>query len=107
MHVASGGLTDRSLTRVREARPDVLLLVGGTDGGNAEVLLEAAHELADARWSGPVVVAGNVDAQAGVARLLRAADTPHVLADNVASADRGAGPRLRRGPRSARCSCVT
>lgn len=71
--MADGGLTDLN-------RPDVVLLTGGTDGGNSEVLLEAAEQLAHA-WPGPVVVAGNVDAQADVAAIL--ADNPHVLADNV------------------------
>ena len=60
--------------------PDVVLLTGGTDGGNREVLLEAAEQLAHA-WRGPVVVAGNVDARADVAAIL--VDNPHVLADNV------------------------
>lgn len=71
--MADGGLTDLN-------DPDVVLLTGGTDGGNSEVLLRAAAELA-ATWHGPVVVAGNVDAQEDVAAIL--ADRPHVLADNV------------------------
>jgi uncharacterized protein (TIGR01319 family) len=70
---AGGDLTDL-------ADPDVVLLTGGTDGGNSEVLLTAARELART-WRGPVVVAGNVDAQAAVSAVL--ADRPHVLADNV------------------------
>lgn len=60
--------------------PDVVLLTGGTDGGNSEVLLAAAAELART-WRGPVVVAGNVDAQAEVAAVLQ--DLPHVLTENV------------------------
>ncbi len=61
--------------------PDVVLLTGGTDGGNSEVILRAARELVQAGWRGPVVVAGNVDARDEVAAIL--ADVPHVLADNV------------------------
>jgi uncharacterized protein (TIGR01319 family) len=61
--------------------PDVVLLTGGTDGGNAEVLLRAATGLRDAGWRGPTVVAGNVDARDVVDAIL--ADVPHVLADNV------------------------
>ncbi|WP_134739750.1 glutamate mutase L [Nocardioides sp. 503] len=62
-------------------RPDVLLLTGGTDGGNSEVLLQAARDLVASGWDGPVVVAGNVEAQAEVSAVL--GDVPHVLADNV------------------------
>jgi uncharacterized protein (TIGR01319 family) len=61
--------------------PDVVLLTGGTDGGNSEVLLRAARELVASGWTGPVVVAGNVEARSEVATIL--GDVPHVLADNV------------------------
>jgi uncharacterized protein (TIGR01319 family) len=83
VHVAHGGLARSDVATLRAARPDVLLLVGGTDGGNEEVLVGCATTLAEARWRGPVVVAGNVDARAEVAALLDDAGTPHVLADNV------------------------
>ncbi len=83
VHVAHGGLTRSGLRELRGSRPDVVLLVGGTDGGNAEVLLACAATLASARWRAPVVVAGNVDARDEVAGLLGAAGTPYVLADNV------------------------
>ncbi len=83
VHVSSGGLTRAGLPALRASAPDVVLLVGGTDGGNAEVLLACAATLAHARWPAPVVVAGNVDAQQEVAGLFDAAGTPYVLADNV------------------------
>ena len=82
-HVAAGGLDEEKLATLRDSRPDVLLLVGGTDGGNAEVLEADAATLARAGWSGPVVVAGNVESQPAVAALLEGAGTPYVLADNV------------------------
>ena len=83
VHVASGGLTEDGLAQLKQSRPDVVLLVGGTDGGNAEVLLSCAHTLADNRWAGPVVVAGNVDVQDDIAKLFEGSATPFVLADNV------------------------
>jgi uncharacterized protein (TIGR01319 family) len=83
VQVVGGGLDAEKVDALRSSRPDVLLLVGGTDGGNAEVLVQAARTLADERWSGPVVVAGNVDAQGEVVGLLDGAGTPWVRADNV------------------------
>jgi len=83
VHMVAGGLPWAGLAELRSAKPDVLLLVGGTDGGNAEVLLSCATTLAEARWRGPVVVAGNTAAQDEVHALLDDAGTPHVVADNV------------------------
>jgi uncharacterized protein (TIGR01319 family) len=81
--VVNGGLTATSQKELRKDRPDVVLLVGGTDGGNSAVLLKAATTLAKYRWRRPVVVAGNVDARAEISEILANADVPHVLADNV------------------------
>jgi uncharacterized protein (TIGR01319 family) len=61
--------------------PDVVLLTGGTDGGNLDPVLRAAQGLRDAGWRGPTVVAGNVDARDEVSAIL--GGVPHVLADNV------------------------
>ena len=83
VHVGSGGLDADRLAALRAAAPDVVLLVGGTDGGNADVLLGAAVVLAAARWPGPVVVAGNADAAAEAAAALAEAGVPRQVAGNV------------------------
>jgi uncharacterized protein (TIGR01319 family) len=62
VHVASGALCADDVGAVRASRPDVVLLVGGTDGGNAEVLRHNARRLGIARVPAPVVVAGNAAA---------------------------------------------
>ncbi len=77
----SSGAVD--LPALRDAAPDVVLLVGGTDGGNAEVLAANASALAKSRWSGPVVLAGNADAVPEIAELFETAHVPHVVAANV------------------------
>jgi len=71
------------LAVLRASEPDVVLLVGGTDAGNAEVLLANAHALAKGRWSGPVVLAGNVDAVEEVVAAFDTAGVPYVVAPNV------------------------
>ena len=45
-----------------------MLLVGGTDGGDADTLLHNAARLGAARWRRPVVLAGNADARADAGR---------------------------------------
>ncbi len=68
-------------TVLRHTAPDVVLLTGGTDGGNAASLVAGAQTLVDAGWTGPVVVAGSVDARDEVVGILDG--VPHVVADNV------------------------
>ncbi len=60
VHVAAGRLDRTALATLKLDRPDVILLVGGTDGGDEEVLRHNAAALAKARRV-PVVVAGNAD----------------------------------------------
>ncbi len=85
VHVASGPLDLQGLTALSDARPDIVLLVGGTDGGNAEVLQHNGIALAGSTLPDevPIVVAGNRDARPVVAEALVRAGRPHVLADNV------------------------
>lgn len=82
VHVAWGGLAS-GIEPLAASRPDVVLLVGGTDGGNPAVLVDAADRLAAAAWPGPVVVAGNAAAASDVVDRLGAAGVDHVVADNV------------------------
>jgi hypothetical protein len=81
--VVSGGLTASSVKALRAEKPDVVLLLGGTDGGNSAVLTGAAGVLAKYKWRKPVVAAGNIEARDEVAGLLAAGGVPSVLADNV------------------------
>ncbi len=57
VHVGHGGLNEDALAALHAADPDMLLLVGGTDGGNADVLVHAAEVLAESGWATPVVAA--------------------------------------------------
>ena len=83
VHVASGPMTGADLAALRSAAPDLVLLVGGTDGGNADVLLHNAERLARGRLAAPVVVAGNADAADEVAALLARTGRRHVVTANV------------------------
>ena len=80
---AAGRGPDAALWRSlgHTTQPDVVLLTGGTDGGNTQVIVDAARGIVAGGWSGPVVVAGNVDARPQVEEALQ--DNPYVVADNV------------------------
>ena len=83
VHVAAGRLDGRAVALVRGSRPDVLLLVGGTDGGDAGTLLHNARRLATSRLRVPVVVAGNADARPAAAAILQERDLPVTVTSNV------------------------
>lgn len=83
VHVSAGPLDAGGVRALRAATPDLILLVGGTDGGNAEVLLHNATRLAQARVAPPIVVAGNADASAEASSLLEATGRRQVVTANV------------------------
>jgi uncharacterized protein (TIGR01319 family) len=83
VHVAAGRLDDAALAMLRTVSPDVVLLVGGTDGGEASVLRHNAAALAGMGWAVPVVLAGNSEVREEVAAVLRDGGLPVREADNV------------------------
>ncbi|HEX3005277.1 MAG TPA: glutamate mutase L [Angustibacter sp.] len=83
VHVAAGELTRDDVEQLRASRPDVVLLVGGTDGGNAEVLCHNARRLGIARITAPIVLAGNAQAAVDAERELTSRGRRVTLAANV------------------------
>lgn len=63
--------------------PDIILLTGGTDGGNAQALLAAAVTLAASRLDVPVVVAGNREVSLHAQQVLTSAGKRVASAANV------------------------
>ena len=63
-------LTEDDLADIQAAKPDIFLLVGGTDGGNTECILHNAKMLATLPASFPIVVAGNRTAARECQRIL-------------------------------------
>ncbi len=52
-------LTDGDLEQIKEHKPDIFLLVGGTDGGNTECILHNAKALTKIKPDFPIIIAGN------------------------------------------------
>lgn len=63
-------LTEDDLDEIRQAGPDIFLLVGGTDGGNTECILHNARQLATLSPEFPIVIAGNRTAARECQRIL-------------------------------------
>lgn len=83
LHVFSYELTLQDLDKITASKPDILLLAGGTDGGNKEVLLKNSEMLCALPICLPVVVAGNKAASGQAAEILKKRHDPVVIADNV------------------------
>lgn len=63
-------LNPDDVTELEALAPDLVLLAGGTDGGNREVILHNAAALAGSRLTAPVIVAGNRSVAPEVERIL-------------------------------------
>ena len=75
-------LTEDDLEEIRAAKPDIFLLVGGTDGGNTECILHNAKMLATLPADFPIVIAGNRTAARQCQRILEGHETyvcPNVM----------------------------
>ncbi|HEX2227132.1 MAG TPA: glutamate mutase L, partial [Candidatus Binatia bacterium] len=64
-------LRDQAIGQIEAQLPDMVLLTGGTDGGDSATILHNAKLLAASRLSVPVVVAGNQAVAGEVADILR------------------------------------
>ncbi len=76
-------LTRADADRIACLNPDIILLAGGTDGGNSEVIVANALTLATLPIRCPVVVAGNLAAAARINDVLKAAGKHVALTENV------------------------
>ncbi|MGO1057349.1 glutamate mutase L [Crossiella sp. CA198] len=83
VHVAAGELDGAGIRALRASTPDVLLLVGGTDGGETRVLAHNARRVAANRLRAPVVLAGNQDVRAEATDTLIAAGRTVIATGNV------------------------
>lgn len=81
--VITRGLTNGSLTQLVESRPDIVLLAGGTNGGNGSVLIASARAIAGSGLAIPIILAGNVEAQPSAYELLQKGGKHAVMVPNL------------------------
>ena len=69
-------LTDGDVEEIDGINPDILLLTGGTDGGNKDNIIHNAHQLAKLKSrSFPIIIAGNRSCTDRVAEILEDFET--------------------------------
>lgn len=79
----SNGLSRDDIGQIELTSPDIILLCGGTDGGNEEVILRSARLIAESGLLAPVIVAGNKMAANRVQSILEEHGKEVVTVDNV------------------------
>ena len=81
--VYSYELSAREAQEIGRLKPDIVLLTGGTDGGNKNVILHNANVLAGIPGDFPVIAAGNKSVSAEVEATLRSAGKEVRVCANV------------------------
>ncbi len=81
--VTAGRLSDSDLEEIRSIHPNIILLAGGVDFGEKEIILRNAESLASLKLNVPVLYAGNSAIRQPVRKIFEAAGIETLLADNV------------------------
>jgi uncharacterized protein (TIGR01319 family) len=79
----SYGLNADDIKEIEHRSPDLILLTGGTDGGNKEVIIDNAKILAKSRLNIPIIIAGNRMVAQLVKSILSEAGKYAVTEENV------------------------
>jgi len=81
--VYSYQLTKKELQELENIAPDIILLAGGTDGGDRLTILKNATSLSHCNLHCPIVVAGNKVASDDIQDILDSGNKEYVITDNV------------------------
>lgn len=81
--VTAGRLSSYDLEQIAEIHPNLVLLAGGVDYGEQEIILGNAERLASLNLGVPVIYAGNSAIRGPVRRIFEAVGVELLLAENV------------------------
>ncbi len=81
--VTAGELDQYDLEEIEEIRPNIILLAGGVDYGEKEVILKNAEKIASLHLPVPVLYAGNKTLQKHIQRIFEHAKVEVMLVSNV------------------------
>ncbi len=82
-NVYSHHLTKKEIKDLVESDIDIILLAGGTNGGNKECIIHNATKLAQSSISVPIIVAGNKDASDEIEDILQSSSKEFYIVENV------------------------
>ena len=76
-------LNSRLVNELEATSPDIILLAGGVDHGNHDVIIHNARQIAASKIRVPVVVAGNIEARDRVCEIFERVGQPTYASSNV------------------------
>jgi uncharacterized protein (TIGR01319 family) len=79
----AGQIYPDAMEEVRRIKPNIILLAGGVDYGDREIVLANARSLASLKLKTPLVYAGNKTVRSDIRRLFESAGMPVFIVDNV------------------------
>jgi len=77
------GISAGDCADIEKTAPDLILLTGGTDGGNKQIVLHNAAVLAESKLDVPFIIAGNKMASGEAYKLLSEAGKYAIVTENV------------------------
>ncbi|HEY8395162.1 MAG TPA: methylaspartate mutase accessory protein GlmL [Bacilli bacterium] len=81
--VFSHEITQKEALKIKNGKIDIVLLAGGTDGGNSECVLHNAKVLGEAGLTIPIVYAGNKSCQDEISNIFKEYKLNGWICDNV------------------------
>ncbi len=76
-------ISQQEQEEIYQIQPDLILLCGGTNGGNKEVIIANAKRLCEIKRDFSVIVAGNKSASHELDKIFAASDKDYVITENV------------------------
>lgn len=81
--VFSHHMTKREVKTLLETDIDIILLAGGTDGGNQECILHNARKLRESEIDVPIIIAGNKDVSDEIDDIFEGSNMEYYIVANV------------------------
>jgi len=83
LDVFSYGLDDLDMEKIISIKPDIILLAGGTDGGDKNILIQNVELIARSPLEIPIILAGNRKAAKKAGEILRNGGKDIIITENV------------------------
>lgn len=83
MKTFSYELNSREMAEIKNSNVDIILLAGGTDGGNKECIIHNAKLIAKHELQVPVIVAGNKAASDEIEEIFKNSNVDYYMTENV------------------------